>query len=226
MEKSKIDFHKILWYFTIFSVIGLIIETLFCYITTGVIESRKGLLIGPFCPVYGVGAALLILLLNNYKENSFKLFFIGAIIGNIIEYMLSYILEAYYGTRFWDYSFIDWNLNGRVCIKYSIFWGILAVILIKWIQPKVDNIIKKIDERIDKYITIFFVVNSLLTVFAINNYQNRIEIMFNKEESNINTVAQKIFSNEMMAKIFPNLRYVDNEGKEYYIRELVEYFNK
>lgn len=226
MEKSKIDFHKILWYFTIFSVIGLIIETLFCYITTGVIESRKGLLIGPFCPVYGVGAALLILLLNNYQENSLKLFIIGAVIGNIIEYMLSYILEAYYGTRFWDYSFIDWNLNGRVCIKYSIFWGILAVILIKWIQPKVDNIIKKIDEKIDKYITIFFVVNSLLTIFAINNYQNRIEIMFNKEESNINTVAQKIFPNEMMAKIFPNLRYVDNEGKEYYIRELVEYFNK
>lgn len=226
MEKSKIDFHKILWYFTIFSVIGLIIETLFCYITTGVIESRKGLLIGPFCPVYGVGAALLILLLNNYQENSLKLFIIGAVIGNIIEYMLSYILEAYYGTRFWDYSFIDWNLNGRVCIKYSIFWGILAVILIKWIQPKVDNIIKKIDEKIDKYITVFFVVNSLLTIFAINNYQNRIEIMFNKEESNINTVAQKIFPNEMMAKIFPNLRYVDNEGKEYYIRELVEYFNK
>ena len=184
MEKHKIDFHKIIWYFTIFSVIGLMIETIFCYITTGALESRKGLLIGPFCPVYGVGAALLIVLLNNYKKEYLKLFIIGAIVGNVIEYMLSYILEAYYGTRFWDYSFIDWNLNGRVCIKYSIFWGILAVVLIRWIQPKVDNVIKKINEKVDKYITIFFIVNSILTVFAITNYQNRIEAMFYNEEKN------------------------------------------
>ncbi len=227
MEKHKIDFHKIIWYFTIFSVIGLMIETIFCYITTGVLESRKGLLIGPFCPVYGVGAALLIVLLNNYKKEYLKLFIIGAIVGNVIEYMLSYILEAYYGTRFWDYSFIDWNLNGRVCIKYSIFWGILAVVLIRWIQPKVDNVIKKINEKVDKYITIFFIVNSILTVFAITNYQNRIEAMFyNEEKNNVNDTAQKMFPNEMMIKIFPNLRYVDNEGKEYYIKELVNYFNK
>ena len=63
-ETKKLNFHQILWYFIIFSIIGLLIETLFCYSTSGVIESRKGLLWGPFCPVYGVGAVILIILLN------------------------------------------------------------------------------------------------------------------------------------------------------------------
>ncbi len=53
-SKEKITFHQILWYFIFFSIAGLIIETLFCYFTTGVLESRKGLILGPFCPIYGV----------------------------------------------------------------------------------------------------------------------------------------------------------------------------
>ena len=223
MNKQKIDFHKMLWYFTIFSIIGLIIETLFCYITTSVIESRKGLILGPFCPVYGVGAVLLIVLLSDYKDNCVKLFIIGAIVGNIIEYLLSYTLEAFYGTRFWDYSFIDLNLNGRVCIKYSLFWGMLAVILVKYIKPRVDIFIEKINNKVDKFVTIFFIIDSILTVFAIMSYQNRVEDIFNyKENKKLDIILQKIFPDEVMMKTFPNLRYVDNNGKEYYIKELIE----
>lgn len=97
---KKITLKQIIWYSIIFSIFGLIIETLFCYLTTGVLESRKGLIWGPFCPVYGVGATILIILLDKYKNNSIKLFLIGSIAGNIIEYGLSYLLEAMYGTRF------------------------------------------------------------------------------------------------------------------------------
>lgn len=73
MEKEKkLDFHQLFWYFIIFSVAGLIIETLFCYITTGNIESRKGLIYGPVCPIYGVGAVILICFLNRVKDNDAK----------------------------------------------------------------------------------------------------------------------------------------------------------
>ncbi|HBC85250.1 MAG TPA: hypothetical protein DCZ30_07690, partial [Clostridiales bacterium] len=58
-DKEKVSIHQLFWYFIIFSIIGLFIETMYCYITTGVLESRKGLIWGPFCPVYGVGASLL-----------------------------------------------------------------------------------------------------------------------------------------------------------------------
>lgn len=145
--KQRITLKQIIWYLIIFSILGLIIETIFCYITTGVVESRKGLIWGPFCPVYGVGGTILILLLDKYRDNTINLFIIGSIMGNIIEYGLSYILEAMYGMRFWDYSYIDLHLNGRICIKYSVFWGILVVILIRFVKPFIDKIINYIPDN-------------------------------------------------------------------------------
>lgn len=236
MEKEeKINTHQIIWYITIFSIIGLIIETLFCYATTGVIESRKGLIWGPFCPVYGVGATILIILLNNYKNSKTKLFIYGSIIGNIIEYILSYILEAIYGTRFWDYAYITWNLNGRICIKYSLFWGILAILLIKVAKPIIDKIINKIPihkrQLIDTTISVILVVDTLATVWAVTTYQNRVEKQYynieqEQQENIISKTKKKIedtlFSNEIMVKTFPNLRYIDNNGNEYYIRDIIK----
>lgn len=225
---KKIALKQIIWYSIIFSIFGLIIETLFCYLTTGVLESRKGLIWGPFCPVYGVGATILIILLDKYKNNSIKLFLIGSIAGNIIEYGLSYLLEAMYGTRFWDYSYLDWNLNGRICIKYSIFWGILAILLIKLIKPQIDKIINKIpDSKILNIIMIILIIIDCgATVWAINTYQNRVvQNYFNVEVKKQNNIKQfienKLFSNEIMKKTFPNLRYIDENGTQYYLKDMI-----
>ena len=87
MEKTdKITIHQTIWYLMIFSIIGLIIETLFCYFTTGIIESRKGLIFGPFCPIYGFGATFIIFMLNSLKNNKIKLFVYGGILGSVIEF--------------------------------------------------------------------------------------------------------------------------------------------
>jgi len=76
-KKNKITLQNIFWYFIIFSIIGLLVETLFGYVTNGYIDSRKGLLWGPFCPIYGVGAVILILLLDRYKDSELKIFVLG-----------------------------------------------------------------------------------------------------------------------------------------------------
>lgn len=233
MQKEIISFKQILWYVIIFSIIGLIIETLFCYITTGVLESRKGLIWGPFCPVYGVGATLLILILNPYKNKPIKLFIIGSILGNIIEYLLSFLLEAYYGARFWDYSYLDWNLNGRICVLYSIYWGILSLILIKLVKQPMDYWIRKIpnSKPLHRIILILFILDGIATVWAITSYQKRIGIEYYHTSSRIEeNIFQKIkikieetlFSNEIMLKTFPNLRYIDQEGNEYYIKDMIK----
>lgn len=227
MEKgqAKININQIIWYLIIFSIFGLLIETVFCYITTGVLESRKGLIWGPFCPVYGVGATILIIVLSRYNKNPIKLFISGSIMGNIIEYSLSYILEAMYGARFWDYSYLNWNLNGRICITYSIFWGILAVILIKIIKPIIDKIINKIpnNKRINITIIILILIDSIATVWGVKTYQNRVingDIQNGKSKI-IQYLEDTLFSNEKMKKTFPNLRYIDENGKEHYIRDMI-----
>ena len=104
MEKStRNTLQQMFWYFIIFSIIGLLLETLYCYATMGIIESRKGLIWGPFCPVYGIGAIVFLVALQHYKGGNVKLFFYGVLIGSIAEYVMSYMLEAVYGSRFWQY---------------------------------------------------------------------------------------------------------------------------
>lgn len=228
---GKISVKQIIWYTIIFSIVGLIIETVFCYITTGVIESRKGLIWGPFCPVYGVGATILIVLLDKYKDKGIQLFLIGCVFGNLIEYGLSYLLEAMYGTRFWDYAYLDWDLNGRICLKYSIFWGILSVGLIKYAKQWVDKLINKIPNNkiLHRTIITFIAIDCIATIWAVNTYQNRVVDSYyevyveNDNRSKIQKyIEDNIFSNEIMQKTFPNLRYIDENGKEYYLRDMIK----
>ena len=225
-----ISLHEILWYFMLFSIAGLILETVYCYQTTGVIESRKGLVFGPFCPIYGVGATFLIVLLNKYKDHPMKLFLYGVLLGSFLEYFLSFALEAIYGTRFWDYSYLDINLNGRIALVYSLFWGILSIFLIRLLKPLVDKVIDRLTNRISLTIEIivvaFLVFDTFATIYSISIYKTRaIDKYYNipskpygKTETFIN---EHIFSDNYMKKTFPNLRFIDKNGKEIFIKNII-----
>ncbi len=233
MKNKKFTIHQLFWYFVLFSIIGLAIETIFCYITTGIVESRKGLLWGSFCPVYGVGATVLIVLLGQVdQKNYFKLFIYGFLIGGAVEYILSYGLEAIYGTRFWDYAYVGNDINGRICIRYSLFWGILAIVLMKLIKPLMDKLIDRISSKIKTPVEIaffvFLIIDALITIGAINTYEERViktyynEPMEYSEISWIRNIQENYFTNERIQKNFPNLRTQDREGNQVFIRDLVK----
>lgn len=229
-EKDRVTIHQIIWYLLIFSVIGLAVETVFCFITTGVWESRKGLIYGPFCPVYGVGATGLILLLNRLKDQKLKLFFYGGVCGSSIEYLISYVLEAFYGTRFWDYSYLNFNLNGRICVTYTIFWAVLAFLLIRLVKPFIDKVINKFNFKwtkvLDAIIVLFTIIDIFCTVWGIQTYKNRAlkayyGITKYNKKSIVKDIENEIFSNEKMKKTFPNLRFVNDAGEEIWIRDII-----
>lgn len=249
-KNIKAKLHYLLWYFIIFSVIGLIIETSYGFATMGIIESRKGLFLGPFCPIYGVGGAILIFALDKFRSNKIKLALYGGIIGSVVEYVLSFMLEAIYGARFWDYGYVKYNLNGRICIIYSIFWAILSVVLIGLIKPKIDRLIDKIGKDeipveeikknkfkiakkksfIDIGVFSFLLIDALITVWAVNTYQNRvINEYYGIEETNRNSIIRNIedfcFSNEKMLFTFPNLRVRDNDGNEVFVKNMLNEIN-
>ncbi len=231
--KNKINIHQLFWYFLIFSILGLFIETIYCYATMGILESRKGLIWGPFCPVYGVSAAILILCLEPLKnKNVFCLFLYGFLAGSIAEYLLSYGLEAIYGMRFWDYTYTNLHLNGRICLQYSIYWGILAVILIKWIKPMLDKIIDKINPKVrnflEIFIFIFLIIDCFVTVWGVQTYENRVVKGENEKKESDNIILQlkynieeNYFTNERMSTTFPNLRTKDENGQEVWVRTLI-----
>lgn len=230
-EKKEIKIYDLIWYFIIFSILGMVIETLYCYITTGVIESRKGLIWGPFCPVYGIGAVVLIYVLNRYRKNWLLLFITGTILGSVVEYMLSFGLEAIYGIRFWEYSYITENLNGRICIPYSIFWGMLSILVIKLIKPIIDKLINLIPQyfgkKLEIVLIIFLILDTFCTIYAIEVCKN--DILFSNSEieakssveKNLLDIGEQLFPTEKVLKTFPNLRVKDN-GKEIFIRDLIE----
>ncbi len=234
MEKEKkLTIHHLFWYFIIFSILGLILETLYCYIGTGVFESRKGLIWGPFCPVYGVCGAGLIYILEKLNCKTVpKLFIAGIVLGSIGEYFLSYILEAIYGIKFWNYEYLQYNLNGRISLLFSFYWGVLSVVLIKFVKPLIDKGLNKLGTKprnvIDILIFIFLVIDCIFTVWGIQTYQNRVlkNIQTKENSNNIfielkNKIENDYFTNERMSKIFPNLRIRDENGNEVWIKTLI-----
>ena len=232
-NKKQVTVHQLFWYFLIFSILGLVIETLYCYFTMGILESRKGFIWGPFCPVYGVCGAILIYILDKTNLKSIiKLFIAGFIIGSIGEYILSYILESIYGIRFWNYEYLQYNLNGRISLMFSIYWGILAIILIKFIKPLIDKFVNIITPNkrniIELGIFIFLCIDGLATIWAIQTYQNRVLYNIEYKAKNNNPifkireiVENNYFTNDRISNTFPNLRTKDENGKEIWIRSLL-----
>lgn len=231
MEEKRLDISSLVWYFLIFSILGLIIETLYCYITTGVLESRQGLVYGPFCPIYGCGAVIYIIFLNRYKDSSeLKLFFTGAVLGSIVEYLLSFSMEAIYSNRFWDYSYTKYHINGRISLTYTVFWGVLAIALIKYLKPIIDFIIDKINIRIRRKLEIaiilFFIVDGLLTVWAVKSYTMRAEQVYWNSIENVEKINRQdriedvLFTNEKMIRTFPNIRIKGKDGNEIWARSV------
>lgn len=207
---------------------------MYCLVTSNTLESRKGLIWGPFCPIYGVCGALIIYILSKLNcKTVIKLFFTGFLFGSVAEYILSYGLEAIYGMRFWNYDYLQFNLNGRICLLFSIYWGILSIVLIKFVKPFIDKILDKIKPHkrniIELGIFIFLCIDCLVTIWGIQTYQNRVVYgkTYTPQSNNIisqlrATIENNYFTNERMSRIFPNLRIKMEDGEEIWISTLID----
>jgi len=138
---------NIIFYFFLFflySILGWIIETIFVAIIDKKIVNR-GFLIGPYLPLYGSSAIVMILYLNQYKDNPLTVFLLAMFVCTFLEYITSYIMEKIFKARWWDYTNQKFNINGRVCLKNSLLFGILSLILIYLINPLLTQIIKNMN---------------------------------------------------------------------------------
>ena len=134
---------KVIVYFFIYSFLGWIIEIIYCLVTTGTF-TKRGFLYGPLCPIYGVAAILMIGLLKKLKTNTVGKFFICMVAFTIFEYVVAVVLEALFHLRWWDYKDEYFNFQGRICLSFSIAWGIIGVIFVEKIHPYVKRKVKKI----------------------------------------------------------------------------------
>lgn len=235
----------LLAYFIIYSIVGFIIETIFGILTKGVLESRKSFIIGPFCSIYGLGAVIMILALQKFKKNNYTLFFGGFLVGSIIEYVVSLIGETIFHVVWWDYSDMAFNINGRICVAFSMFRGILAIYLITHFNPKVDKFLEKFSYKQLKkaviIIMIFLMIDMVITGIGLKVFFVRLvsenKVQLNIEEKYIDkyieqyknmpmkSLVDKIFSNKEMLKTFPNLKITNKDGNVVLIRDILSDIN-
>lgn len=121
--------------FLSYSLLGYIAEIIFCSIHEKKLVLNRGFLIGPYLPIYGVGALSILYLLDRYKKDLVALFVMGAVLCSIVEYFTSLIMEKIFKIRWWDYSHMKLNLNGRICLYNSFFFGLGGVVIVKFINP-------------------------------------------------------------------------------------------
>lgn len=240
-----ISIWRLLAYFIIYSFIGFVIETLFALFMYNVLESRQSFLYGPFCGIYGVGAVIMIMFLNKYfNKNNHILFLGGFIVGSVVEYLISLIGELMLNVRWWDYSNRFLNINGRICLLYSIFWGLLAIYLMRVINPRVDKLINwlktKININVAKTLTLITIillfVDCVASGFAISfclirkSVENNLNIAnkertieaYNKIYGNekLKEFIYKYWNDEKMVLTYPNLTLKLEDGKIMYVKDL------
>ncbi len=241
-----ISIYEILVYFIIYSILGYIIETIYGILTKGVWESRQSFLYGPFCGIYGLGAVVLIISLQYFNKSTNKLFVGGFIAGSIVEYLVSFIGELIFHVKWWDYSHMPLNINGRICVYYSLFWGILAVYFMTTFHPRVERFIDKIEAKKSMrtlkistvLISLFLLFDLLITMYALKAFVVRkvyeYDLNVPNKEYVINDIYKplygnekkadfiyKWFSDEKMIKTFPNLKIQDVDGNILYLNQYV-----
>lgn len=244
---NGISIWRILAYFIIYSVAGYIIESIYGMITKGVWESRQSFLYGPFCGIYGLGAVVMIVCLHKFPKKYNALFLGGFVVGSIVEYVVSLFGEMVLGVKWWDYSNMPLNLNGRICVYFSIFWGFLGIYLIASLNPKVDRIINWIKSKFKTQkalktfvVTVFtlLIIDCIATAFAIEFFLVR---MIEKNDLNVanrqlvTEQYEKIYGNKnlsdfiytfwgdkKMIKTFPNLKINDVDGNIIYMDSLLD----
>lgn len=250
-EKKKwsifgINIDRLCVYFIVYSIIGFILETIFGLISEGVIESRKSFLYGPFCAIYGLGAVVMIPILNKLKGNKVNLFIGGFAIGTLTEYLVSLLGEMVFHVKWWDYSNLPFNIYGRVCLIFSLVWGVLGVLLIQFINPKIDELI--VDKIPNKYIkkiavigTISLFIDWMVSSIAVQiffarlvtNYpiQLKNESQYQIKNSSIyqteiiQYLSENEFTDEKIVKAFPNLKFEDKDGNIIFVRDILPDIN-
>lgn len=153
--KNQYSYMTIIIMFLIISHMAWIWEGIITMYEVGEFVNR-GFLHGFWLPIYGIGSILLITIFGRTKHSAFAIFFFSMIICSIMEYMTSYILERLFHKKWWDYSYLVFHLNGRICLFSMVMFGIAGCLLIFYIAPFLNKQINKIPKTIQKFICIIF----------------------------------------------------------------------
>ncbi len=204
--------YKMVWLFTIGCLAGCALETVFTYFNKGYLESRRGMVIGPFNQVYGFGILVMVHMLTPLtRRRNGVLFLGGAAVGGLFEAASGLVQEHVLGTRSWDYSGERAALlGGHTSLLLMFYWGILGMALMRWVYPFLSQMIDRVPRRegyvFARLMAGFLAVNMLLSLAAVvrwNERRNGVRPRNALEES-----LDIHFPDERLARIYPTMTVV------------------
>lgn len=168
-------FWKYFLIFMIYAFLGWSMEMVVCNIKSKKLVNR-GFLVGPYCPIYGYGCLLIIILLKKYSDDPLALFIMASLICSILEYFTSYIMEKVFKARWWDYSKKKFNLNGRICLQNLVAFGILGLFIFYVVHPAVLKMLNLMSVStmsvISQILFIIFIIDNIVSFKIISGFKN------------------------------------------------------
>ena len=213
--------------FIIYSFAGWIMETLWVSWCNKRLVDR-GFLIGPYCPIYGFGALLIVLLLSKLSFSPVLVFLMTVLVCGALEYFASWIMEKIFKARWWDYSNVKFNLNGRICLKNLIAFGIMGIAVIYVINPNfeiwIEYFLNKDQLRFLAFILwTIFIMDFVVSTIVVYGFR-RITEKVNEERIGDNTeqitrmvrklLSEKSFFHRRFINAYPKLEAIKTKMKE------------
>lgn len=178
-------YYELFLLFLVYSLFGWIMEVCLSLRIRHKFINR-GFMIGPICPIYGFGCLFMQITLSKYLDNPFGLFCSAIVICSTLEYLTSYFMEKLFKARWWDYSNIPFNVNGRICLKNSIAFGILGSLVMYFINPSLLSLFDRIDYNLISTISIIlfiiFVIDYVISINTIIGLKDTL-IKYNKDNT-------------------------------------------
>lgn len=172
-----ITIERYFFWLMLYSIIGWVYESFICSVAHKKFINR-GFLNGPYCPIYGWGAILVILVLGRIG-NPILLFLLGALLTCSLEYLTSLIMELLFHARWWDYSNKRFNINGRVCLEGAIVFGAFSALLVKVIHPLIikytDLIPMTAFHIMNGILLALFVADTIITLGGFSGFNNKLK---------------------------------------------------
>ena len=224
------NYYNLFLLFFIYSFLGYIVESISVSLMEKKVVWNRGFLVGPYIPIFGTGAMTMILTLQKYKDDIVALFIMSMVVCLTIEYLCSLVAEKIFKLRWWNYSDKLFNINGRICLQNGILFGIGGVLIVKYVNTWIENLILLLPNSLmvtlSIILTIIFVSDTILslhTVIKFNSSFKRYSADNTQEvKKKILEELQRNFLLNRLVKAFPNAK----DKRDHYKQLRDEYFKR
>lgn len=233
----------ICFYFFVYAILGWILEVLYQLLKKGHFVNR-GMLNGPYCPIYAFGAIGMLIFLQDYKDQFWHIFLGAALFGSILELVGGFLIDKIFNLRFWDYSDCPFNIGGYICLRFSVYWGFIGLFFNNYIHPLISSIISLIPNIIIKIIVclslLAMLTDFIITIAEILGFKKLLYSLA-KQKNILKSISDNFGKNitkttiNLGEKIKNTKESLQNKNikqltkakqKAFYIKEILSYRNK